>query len=315
MNLKPLKSPYPYFGGKSRVAGAIWARLGDVANYIEPFAGSLAVLLARPHTPQIETVNDADQFIANFWRAVSSNPDEVAAFADWPVNECDLAARHYWLITEGRNRLDAALSHPDGYDAKVAGWWCWGQCCWIGSGWCSGEGPWRATENGWELRNAVQGINRQLPHLGDAGKGIRSYLRQLCDRLRNVRVCCGDWSRVLTPSVTFRLGMTGILLDPPYGEGEVDYAAGGNRTDITAQVRDWAIANAGNPELRIALCGYEGQYDMPGDWEVLEWKAAGGYASTAAQETQGKLNRHRERVWFSPNCLKPNESLFGMEVV
>lgn len=38
-----LKAPFPWFGGKSRVAPLIWARFGEVRNYVEPFAGSLAV--------------------------------------------------------------------------------------------------------------------------------------------------------------------------------------------------------------------------------------------------------------------------------
>ena len=43
-----LKSPFPYAGGKSRVSGLVWPRFGDVPNYVEPFAGSIAMLLARP---------------------------------------------------------------------------------------------------------------------------------------------------------------------------------------------------------------------------------------------------------------------------
>ena len=35
------------------------------------------------------------------------------------------------------------MGDPDYYDAKIAGWWLWGICQWIGSGWCSGQGPWR----------------------------------------------------------------------------------------------------------------------------------------------------------------------------
>lgn len=34
-----LKAPFPYFGGKRRVAELVWSRLGDPINYIEPFAG------------------------------------------------------------------------------------------------------------------------------------------------------------------------------------------------------------------------------------------------------------------------------------
>ena len=45
-----IDSPFPYFAGKSRVAAEVWARFGAVDNYVEPFFGSGAVLLARPRS-------------------------------------------------------------------------------------------------------------------------------------------------------------------------------------------------------------------------------------------------------------------------
>ena len=86
--------PFPYFGGKSSVADLVWSAFGDVSNYVEPFFGSGAVLLLRPDgAGHIETVNDADGFVANFWRALQRDPEAVAVYADNPVNECDLHAR------------------------------------------------------------------------------------------------------------------------------------------------------------------------------------------------------------------------------
>jgi hypothetical protein len=77
-------------------------------------------------------------------------------------------------------------------------------------------------------------------------------------------------------------------------------------------VREWAIANGQNPELRIALCGYEApDHAMPADWLEIAWKANGGYGNQAKAETTGRLNSHRERIWFSPHCLNPQGSLFG----
>lgn len=73
-----LRAPFPWFGGKSRVAHLVWSAFGaDVANYVEPFAGSLAVLLARPGEPRIETVNDLDGYLVNFWRAVQQALDDL----------------------------------------------------------------------------------------------------------------------------------------------------------------------------------------------------------------------------------------------
>ena len=70
------------------MAHVVWAALGDVAHYVEPFFGSGAVMLNRPHSPNCETINDADGLLANFWRAIQHDPAEVARHADNPVNEC-----------------------------------------------------------------------------------------------------------------------------------------------------------------------------------------------------------------------------------
>lgn len=351
-----LKAPFPWFGGKSRVAHLVWDRFGNCANYVEPFAGSLAVLLGRPGTPQTETVNDLDCYLANFWRSISVDPESTAEASDWPVNEADLHARHLWLVNqlEFRERMK---TDPEYFDARIAGWWVWGISQWIGSGWCSrpdwtgrtnagrvdrgihrkrpmvhgghtGKGvhaanpgvpsqfgpsrkmPHLGGGHGGQGRgittervsgNAGQGVNRQLPHLGDAGRGddpaasapggcgvpdngsgagvhadravaLYAYFAALADRLRRVRVCCGDWTRVLGPSVT------------------------------SQAVRQWAIENGGDPMLRIALCGYEDEHQMPMGWETVHWKAHGGYGSQAGD--RGNENAKRERIWFSPHCLR-----------
>jgi hypothetical protein len=163
---KPLKAPFPAFGGKSAVSDLVWARLGDVRNFIEPFAFSAAILLRRPHPGTIETINDLNAYVPNFWRAVQRDPEAVAAHADWPVSETDLHARHRWLVQSAaaNDALQWVKDDPEFYDAKIAGWWCWGACCWIGSGWCE-EG--RKSEE-WS----------QLPKLADAGHGIHGVSEQ-----------------------------------------------------------------------------------------------------------------------------------------
>jgi site-specific DNA-adenine methylase len=172
------KSPYPYFGGKSKIAGAVWERFGDVRCYIEPFFGSGAVLLGRPQPfDGVETVNDMDGLISNFWRAIKHDPEGVAHYADWPVFENDLHARHVWLV-ERKDRLQAKLEgDPEFYDAKIAGWWVWGMSVWIGGEFCSGKGPWKRKkiDGAWHLINSSgpgQGVCRRLVHLTRAGQGV-----------------------------------------------------------------------------------------------------------------------------------------------
>lgn len=374
---QPLKAPYPYFGGKSKVASLVWERFGDTPNYCEPFFGSGAVLLARPHEPKTETINDLNCFVANFWRALQAEPEAVAKWADWPVNETDLHPRHRWLVNEGAQIIAACKDNPEFYDAKIAGWWVWGASQWIGSGWCSplavkedgstsaricqmadaGMGVHRTSQQIPDLQNAGQGVHRtvqkmplltndgvgvnrvsfskpseQLPHLGDAGRGLHrphqkmpelgsergtrserasnlhAYLQALSDRLRRVRVCCGNWSRILGPTPTTKHGMTAVFLDPPYALGmrEAVYA---HETDCAADVRSWCMENGSNPLLRIAYCSYGETPVLPG-WERVHWKAAGGYGSQG--KGRGRENALRETIDFSPHCLKPSLDLFSL---
>lgn len=329
-----MKAPFPWFGGKSRAAELIWSRLGDVDNYVEPFAGSLAVMLARTHWPfeaaRIETVNDLDGYVVNFWRATANDPEQTAAYADNPVFECDLHARHQWLHAQSEH-LERIKSDPDYYDCRIAGYWCWGLSSWIGDNFCRPK-PQAAMPH---LGNPGKGVNRQLPHLGDSGKGVNrqlpslgnggmginrilpdaesdavpggvadrrarivAYFEQLADRLRGVRVCCGDWHRVCGPSPTHRLGLTGVLLDPPYDVDGTDYGA--SSTGISAAVREWALEIGKHPLLRVALCGYvdEAHGDQLPGWECCEWRAGGGYNNLGDGS-----NRKRERIWFSPGCI------------
>lgn len=308
-----LKAPFPWFGGKSAIADVVWKRFGRTENYVEPFFGSGAVLLARPEAGKTETINDKDHFVANFWRAVQRDPDAVASYADWPVNEADLHSRHWWLLTDGAARISTIDGDPDAFDAQVAGWWVWGACSWIGSGWCSGRGPWQWGASGWaKIGDAGMGLNRQLPHLGDAGRGrfIAEWIGRLADRLRDVRVCAGDWSRVCGPSVTHRHGTTAVFLDPPYADtaGRTDGLYAVDCLSVAHEVREWAIEQGKNPLMRICLAGYEGEHALPNDWETVEWKARGGFGSQDDDEDgMGRQNSARERLWFSPACIKPEK--------
>jgi hypothetical protein len=311
----------------------VWERFGDVDNYVEPFAGSLAVLLGRPTPPQTETVNDLDCYLANFWRATSIVPECVAEFADYPVNEADLHARHLWLVNQEEFR-ERMKTDPDFFDARIAGWWVWGLSQWIGSGWCS-KPEWTRRANAGRVDRGIHrnSLSRQIPNMGDDGRGVHrkrangvhgeaahhalyEYFEALQARLRRVRVCCGEWSRVLGPSVTIKHGVCGVFLDPPYDMREVtgrsskaDALYSSHDNDLSADVRKWAIENGDNPLLRIALCGYDSEHSaMPDTWECVAWKAHGGYGLQSGDYQ----NAERERIWFSPHCLGGRQaSLWG----
>jgi len=303
-----LIAPFPYFGGKRSVAADVWKRLGEPSQYIEAFCGSAAILLAAPRPAALEVVCDASGFIANFWRAVKHQPAAVAEAADYPVSHIDLGARHIWLMAQ-RERIGAALQDADWPgDAKVAGWWLWGQCCWIGSGWCewdragSARGQRRDGDTGGregsDASSAGMGIQAvgKVPHASSAGMGALltssgraawGWLHKLADRLERVRVVHGDWTRCLNHH--FGGDDTAVFLDPPYRSYERLY---GEASPVADAVEAWARDHA---HLRVALCGHRGDYDLPG-WDAVDW-------SRGRLTYGGGKTTEKECVWYSPACL------------
>lgn len=313
-----LKAPFPYFGGKRRAAPLIWEALGDPGGYIEPFAGSAAALLARPAVSgrRIETLNDADGWLVNTWRAIRWAPDEVAHHAAWPISEIDYHARQAWLQERRDDRLVSWLEgDPEVFDAKAAGWWLYVLACAIGDPWL--KGSWRVVDGHLVKGDAGQGVRRVLPHLG-GGRGVhrghdttgtheeqvRAYMRTLAARLERVRITCGSWERVLTPTLLrTRSGgdpVTGVLLDPPYSTSHDVYAE--TEAGISCRVREWC--HTAPNDLRIVLCGYDNEHDdlLDAGWRVIQ-----GESGSGSGWSKNRANGRRERLWLSPACHHAGE--------
>lgn len=295
-----IKAPFSYFGAKSKVAPIIWKGFGDITNYVEPFCGSLAVLLANPKPSKIETINDIDHGLANFWRAVSKDPEGVAQYANYPVSEIDLHARHRYLVSPATNEFkQKMLDDPEYYDIKLAGWWIYGQSGSIPGNWLN-----------------TRGLN-SMPMLSSAGGGIHGlrnnildWFRKLQERTRRVRICCGDYSKLLSPAVLYKnkglveKDITGVFLDPPYSHSTRVKKVYQEDKDIFSEVVKWAIENGDNPKMRIVLCGYDGDHGIPDTWNQFHWTTNGGMANQALGESKGKDNSKKETIWFSPYCLE-----------
>ena len=114
---EPLKPPFPYFGGKGVHAVRIAAMLPAHGHYVEPYCGSLAVLLAKSPAPH-ETVNDLDRSLMTFWRTLRERPGELeracaltphslaeftgAQDPDVPGDDLETARRVWVRLTQGR---------------------------------------------------------------------------------------------------------------------------------------------------------------------------------------------------------------------
>lgn len=111
-----LTPPFAYYGGKTTLAQRIVDVLPAHRHYVEPFAGSLAVLLAKPRS-LMETVNDLDSDLVTFWRVLRERPDDLMRVcaltphsraehqAAYDLDGCDALelARRVWVcLTQGR---------------------------------------------------------------------------------------------------------------------------------------------------------------------------------------------------------------------
>jgi DNA adenine methylase len=125
-----MKPPFTYYGGKTAIAEQIVALLPEHAHYVEPFAGSLAVLMAKPPA-RMETVNDLDGELVTFWRMLREQPDQLLRLcaltpharaehlaAYNPDDDPLETARRVWVrLTQGRT----GRMTPTGWRHTVSG--------------------------------------------------------------------------------------------------------------------------------------------------------------------------------------------------
>ncbi|AXV09853.1 Methyltransferase (plasmid) [Euzebya pacifica] len=121
----PMKPPFAYFGGKSRLADRIVALLPPHRVYLEPYLGSGAVLFAKGPAP-VEIVNDLDDAIVTFFRVLRDRPDELETacalspysrteyagsdpFADG-IDDLEIARRFWVRVSQGFAKSTAAGS-------------------------------------------------------------------------------------------------------------------------------------------------------------------------------------------------------------
>jgi site-specific DNA-adenine methylase len=299
---------FPYAGRKGKVADLIWETFGDVELYCEPFAGALAVLLARPreHVNRRAMVSDWSGHIVNIWRSVKHAPKELARQIELnaQVSEHHLLAMSNALGRHNEQLPELLESDPEKCDPKVAAWYIVAACLVVGP------------------RGLGQDGNRKRVHFlfVPSGAMIRSQedvKRRLFDisrQLRDAAILRRDaleiidrFQRVATYDCYKTMG---LFVDPPYSPQMCDSGGlyGKNADDQIAQrAAARCIDLADKTDYKIAFCGYDGEHNFPQNWITYEWKASAGYSRFAKGETRGKTNRFKERIWFSPSCRRAKQ--------
>lgn len=256
-----MKPPITYFGGKTRLAPWIVQHLPAHQHYVEPYAGSLAVLLAKQPS-RMETVNDLDGDLVTFWRVLREQPVELA--------------RACWLTPHSRAEhaeANVRVQPADLSDLERA------RRVWVQL--TQGRGGVR-TNTGWRHYVDPAGSATSMPGYLS---GYVSRMRPAVERLRQVSLECRPALELIE-----RYGKSeNVLLyvDPPYlGSTRL---SGGYACEMKSEVDHRELAEAlQRCRAAVVLSGYASRLyaDLYDGWRVTRRETATGQGGKWSDRTE-----------------------------
>lgn len=273
-----MRPPLLYFGGKQTLAPRIAELLPEHLHYVEPYCGSLAVLLAK-RPSRMETVNDINAELVTFWRVLRERPADL---------EVVCAATPH-----SRAEYEAVMTgEPTSDDLEVA------RRVWVLL--TQGRGAALGRTTGWRYYIAGPGSKLSMPGYLEA---YRRRLGPCADRLAQVSLECRPAIDVITEYG--RDAQTLLYVDPPYlGTTRNPTSRYGQEMRSEAEHRELAEA-LGAAAGSVVLSGYgSALYDELYDgWHRIEM---------AARTTQGGEDSSRIEVLWSNRPLGAEIALFDL---
>jgi DNA adenine methylase len=285
MKRSTARSPFPWFGGKQKLADDIIALFPAHAVYVEVFGGGASVLLSK-RPANLDVYNDLDEGVVNFFRCLRDEPERLVPLleltpysrSEWQVardtwfkieDSVERARRWYVVASQSFGAMVAKDRHPNGERAHGRGW--------------GGERLGRM-----HLNRAASTANRI------------DNLWRFVERMRLVQIESLDWRACIE-----RYDHEDCLfyLDPPYVAGT--RRAGGYEYELT---------DDDHAELVERVLGLDGVAIVSGyEHPIYEPLVAGGFArhefdviSTAGQRSADTARDRRiEVVWASPRAAAP----------
>ncbi len=98
-----------------------------------------------------------------------------------------------------------------------------------------------------------------------------------------------------------------MFFDPPYSSKFRDRNLYHQESlTVAKDVEEWVLERGRIKDYRIIVAGYEDEYQtlVANNWTIYKWSANGGYSNRSKTKSE---NRHRERLFISPHCLRPVE--------
>lgn len=265
----------PYYGGKQTIADRLIALFPPHQHYVEPFCGSLSVLLAKPQVAH-ETVNDLDGALVTFWRILRDRTEEL-------VRACSLTPHSRSEHDLANRRLDDL---PEGVDEVEVARLVWVQLTQGRSG--------TRRRTGWRFYRNPAGSSSSMP----------GYLRGYVDRMPPAAGRLLDVSLECRPAldVIREYGSEPDVLlyvDPPYlgsTRASRQYVV-----EMSSADEHWELAEALRTcKASVVLSGYgSALYDnLYADWWRVDLAAFTGQAGNAPDRT--------EVVWSNRPLREPD---------
>lgn len=272
-----MKPPISYYGGKARLANWVIDHMPPHRVYVEPFAGSLAVLLAKTPT-HFEVVNDLDDTLVCFWRVLRDHPDEL-------VRACA-------LTPHARSEFKAALDDPDLPDVERA------RRFWVRIMQSFNRTPDIAT--GWSMSTA-RGAPEVRTQIGGLGR-----FAAVAGRLRDVSIECAPAIEVIKRTSWTEDAV--LYCDPPYVEAtrSTSRARGGYRYEMTDEDhRELAEVLQDHPGT-VIVSGYPSDLydDLYADWWSVSTEITKRATNLHANATR---SRATEVLWTNRDLSRQQQ--------
>lgn len=236
-------SPFPYFGSKATIAPWIIDQFTPHKAYVEPFAGSCAVLFSKQpsHT---EVINDLDGEIVNFFRVLRDQTQElIDALRFTPYSR-----EEYRSIVNGYKSGEEPVERARQFCVRASMSF---------NGVATGQRGFSTSDSSHPAKALT--FARRVERMADMAERLRNVEIENIDAIKLI----DRWDK---PSVT-------LYCDPPYSYGE-RVSAKGYECDTTDQLHQDLVDRLLEFHGQVVLSGYANElYDsrlVGPQWRRLE---------------------------------------------
>lgn len=268
----PARPALRYYGGKFRLAPWVISHLPPHTCYVEPFGGSMSVMLRKKRS-MIEVYNDLDEGVVNFFRVLREQPDAlISAIRQTP---------------HARREFEQSYEPADDPVERA-------RRLYVRSWQAFGATGCRPGTTGWRFEKTANRGQRVVEDWRNVG-----HLEVVAERLAGITIECDEATALLG---RFDARSTLFYVDPPYVKSTRSYG-NGYAHELTDDDHRKLLDQLQDLEGMVVVSGYPSElYDQA----LASWRRV------ACEARQLKAGLATEVLWISPaaDAAKRQGTLF-----